>query len=289
MAFIDDNIILWNNDLGSVSILDEEYDRIHELEGIRFIKVDPTISTNQDGTITESQIFLDLEIKKIGDSIVIDQYDKSCHNFVPWNSCHPHNTRLNIPYNLALRICTLCDTDPDIHRRLEKLRGILLNLSYPANVVNDAILKARGRSQHELRNPPPKDSNDVIPFVFTYNPRNPKIFQRVIGCTSILNESAKMKAIMEQKKIVPSKRQPPNLILILTKSKFSLQATSGGVRKCNDPCCANCEYMIEGDSITVENGDIFHIKTEMTCQTANVVYVIFCRGCGKSYIDETAE
>ena len=99
-----------------------------------------------------------------------------------------------------------------------------------------------------------------------------------MGCTSILNESAKMKAIMEQRKIVPSKRQPPNLKLILTKSKFTLHAAPGGVKKCNDPCCANCEYMIEGDSIVMENGEIFQIKTEMTCQTANLIYVIFCRG-----------
>ena len=165
----------------------------------------------------------------------------------------------------------------------------MLSLKYPENVVKDALEKARQRDKHELRNPPPKENSDVLPFVFTYNPRNPQIYQRVVSCLTILDESAKMKNILEHRRVVPSKRQPPNLKAILTKSKFSSRPDSGKVEWCNDPCCANCEYLIEGDSILMENGELFHIKTEMTCQTSNVIYVIFCRGCNKSYIGETGE
>ena len=165
----------------------------------------------------------------------------------------------------------------------------MLSLKYPENVVKDALEKARQRDKHELRNPPPKENSDVLPFVFTYNPRNPQIYQRVVSCLTILDESAKMKNILEHRRVVPSKRQPPNLKAILTKSKFSSRPDSGKVERCNNPCCANCEYLIEGDSILMENGELFHIKTEMTCQTSNVIYVIFCRGCNKSYIGETGE
>ena len=49
----------------------------------------------------------------------------------------------------------------------------------------------------------------------------------------------------------------------------------------------NCAYILEGDFIVMENGESFHVETEMTCQTSNVVYAIFCQGCEKSYIGET--
>lgn len=94
---------------------------------------------------------------------------------------------------------------------------------------------------------------------------------------------------METTKLIPSKRQPPNLKMILTNSRFSLTDTTGGIKKCNHPCCENCGYMIEGESIVMENGDLFEIKEQMTCQTRNVIYVIFCNGCNKSYIGETGE
>ena len=59
------------------------------------------------------------------------------------------------------------------------------------------------------------------------------------------------------------------------------------MKKCNDPRCLNCAYLIEGTSIVMENGELVHVRREMTCKTLNVIYVIFCQGCGRSYIGQT--
>ena len=37
----------------------------------------------------------------------------------------------------------------------------------------------------------------------------------------------------------------------------------------------------------MENGDDFAIKEQMTCETKNVIYLIKCCGCEKTYIGET--
>ena len=295
-AFIDDNISLWNNELGQINIVNDEFERIYQEEGIKFVLIPPEIS-DQNGSTTHRQYFLDLDISISGSKIVIDMFDKSCHNFVPWQSCHPHGTKKNIPYSLALRIRTICDSEEDQNRRFINLRSYLSHLGYPSALIEDAITRTKLRDQGDLR----KDSNStnnnaeneksVLPFVHTYNPKNPNIFPRISSCLKILDESPKMKFIMSQTTPIPSRRQPPNLKLLLTSSNFTMQDKEHSVTKCNDTRhnCQCCENIVEGNNIEMENGDIFVIQQSMNCKTENVVYVLFCMGCKKTYIGETGQ
>jgi hypothetical protein len=107
-AFIDDNLCLWNNDFGPISIINEEFRRIEQNEGIKFVMVEPTVNLSE-GKNMSTQFFLDLCLHLTPSTITIDQYDKSAHNFVSWSSCHPPHTGRNIPYSLALRTRTICD------------------------------------------------------------------------------------------------------------------------------------------------------------------------------------
>ena len=237
-----------------------------------------------------TQYFLDLTIHLTPSTIIVDQYDKSCHNFVPWSSCHPHNTKKNIPYALALRSRTLCDLETDQKSRMEATAGHLRLLGYPNSIIHDAIDKAKARDQSELRQERIEntDKKDILPFVHTFNPKNPQIFPRILKALDILNESPRMKQIMDAATVVPSKRQPPNLKSILTKSNFSTQEKKGGVMKCGKNC-ANCPYMIEGDEIQMEKGETFRVQENLSCRSKNVIYVMFCAGCNAMYIGETGQ
>ena len=176
-AFIDDNACLWDNSLGSIDVMNHQFDRIKNEDGIQFIMVRSEQTLLPNGQTAQSQCFLDLKIHVTSTSIVIDQYDKSCHNFVPWSSCHPHNTKKNIPYALALRTRTLCDSIADENRQMEATAGHLLSLGYPIAIINDAMAKAKSRNKTELRREKtPESNNDVLAFVHTFNPKNPQIF-----------------------------------------------------------------------------------------------------------------
>ena len=105
-----------------------------------------------------------------------------------------------------------------------------------------------------------------------------QIFPRILKSLDILNESQRMKRIMDKVKVVPTKRQPPNLKALLTKSNYSRQEMTGGVSKCGKNC-ANCPYMIEGETIKMENGEDFRIHEQLTCRSQNVIYAMFCAGC----------
>ena len=259
----------------------------------------PPERVDYNGKIGYRQLFLDLDIVIAEKEIVIDMYDKSCHNFVPWQSCHPHTAKKNIPYSLALRIRTICDKENDQTRRFALLSGHLKKLGYPTPLIEDAINRAKLRNQIDLRrdSDATDDENDdqtvksVLPFIHTYNPKNPNIFQRIQECMKILDESPKMKTIMDNNNLVPSRRQPPNLKLLLTNSYFSLVQTEHKVSKCNDSRhnCQCCYNIIEGNCIEMEDGEIFTIQQTMNCKTENVVYVLFCNNCPKTYIGETGQ
>ena len=258
----------------------------------------PSERVNYDGKTGYRQLFLDLDIVIADNVIVVDMYDKSCHNFVPWESCHPHTAKKNIPYSLALRIRTICDKEED-QTRFTFLSNHLEKLGYPSPLVCDAISRAKSRNQIDLRRD--SDASDVendsqnvktvLPFIFTYNPKNPNIFSRIQGCLQILNKSPKMKTIMDNSSLVPSRRQPPNLKLLLTNSYFTVEQKDHRVSKCNDTRhnCQCCNNIIEGNCVEMEDGEIFTIQQSMNCKTENVVYVLFCNNCPKTYIGETGQ
>ena len=295
-AFIDDNISLWDKRIGDISIVNDEFDRLYMEEGIKFVLVQPE-QVNYNGTIGFRQFFLDLDILIAGREIIVDMYDKSCHNFVPWQSCHPHSTKKNIPYSLALRIRTICDKEADQSRRFNSLSSHLKKLGYPSTLIEDAISRARSRDQRDLRQDSHAAENEnenpsaVLPFVHSFNPKNPNVFARIQGCLRILNESPKMKAIMDNLTLVPSRRQSPNLKLLLTNSYFSMTAKEHRVSKCNDTRhnCQCCVNIVEGNCVEMEDGEIFTIQQSMNCKTENVVYVLFCNNCPKTYIGERGQ
>ena len=77
--------------------------------------------------------FLDINLQVESKNIITDIYYKSTvtHNHVPFQSKHPKQTLVNIPYNLARRLCTIVDKRTTLEHRLNQLRDILRHLGCP--------------------------------------------------------------------------------------------------------------------------------------------------------------
>ena len=95
--------------------------------------------------------------------------------------------------------------------------------------------------------------------------------------------------ILANAKIIKSNRQPKNLKQILTKAKFEddTRDEAPKVLKCKNTKCGICENIIEGESFTFKNGPTFKVKTDMSCTSKNLLYVMRCEGCGEDYIGQT--
>ena len=81
-------------------------------------------------------------------------------------------------------------------------------------------------------------------------------------------------------------RQPPSLKKLLTKVEFSIEEV--GVRKRQDLRCECCESLLLSKEYTFKNvNKTFILKTSMSCNSFNVIYVVICLGCLEKYIGGT--
>ena len=56
--------------------------------------------------------------------------------------------------------------------------------------------------------------------------------------------------------------------------------------KCNDPRCGTCEHLIEGSTFKI-NSKEFTVKSNMTCSSTNIIYVLKCTNCEDFYIGQS--
>ena len=140
--------------------------------------------------------FLDITLIKEENILKTDVFYKvtDTHQYLHFKSCHPNQCKNNVPYNLARRICTIVSDEIVKKKRLDELKHMLLARQYPKQIIETGISKALALSKESLFSCKKKEENKVIPFVHTYNPNNPNMFQ-------IIHEF-NMNAILEYRTIM---------------------------------------------------------------------------------------
>ena len=275
--FLDDVFILWNRDRYDLNKLNEILNTLH-----------PDLNFTNENNQHELA-FLDVKIINNRGKLETDLYHKETDSrqYLPFSSCHPRHIKTNIPFCLARRICSIVSNDNKRQQRLDELKEILKEQQYPQSIINTGIEKAKNLTIQELRTVKTKTDENIIPFVSTFNPRNPEMHHIIIQNIPILYADPDMKEIFAKYDIIKSKRQPFNLKKILTRAKFEEITPSPGIRKCQRPNCGLCEHIIEGDTFNFNCGKTFKIKHISSCEIKNTIYVMKCTNCGLEYIGET--
>ena len=87
-------------------------------------------------------------------------------------------------------------------------------------------------------------------------------------------------------KLIQSRKQPFILKKILTKAEFTSKPPI--VSQCGEKRCECCKHLLLSDhSVFKEVNYKFTLKTSMTCDSTNLIYVVICSGCNGEYIGET--
>ena len=74
---------------------------------------------------------------------------------------------------------------------------------------------------------------------------------------------------------------------ILCSSNVSTDKPTFKITKCGKGCFY-CDYIIETELFTFKNcHQPFVLKSNINCETPNLIYVIICSGCNKEYIGQT--
>ena len=136
----------------------------------------------------------------------------------------------------------------------------------------------------ELRAPKTLSNDNSLPFIKTYNPNNPNVYEMIGKSVECLKRD-KVDSF-ENLKVIKSKPQAPNLKKILTKAGFSQKQI--WVFKCPDKRCECCASLLLGNLYAFKNVDkIFNLKAHFSCNSSNLLYIIICPTCGEEYIGET--
>ena len=116
------------------------------------------------------------------------------HQHLLSSSCHPQHTNKAIPFSLALRLRLICSTDVKFKLRINELNTYLLARGYNNIFLEEQFVRAANISRTNALQTNPKDSNDVVPVVVTYNPALPLISNILRKHFYILHSSNRCKA-----------------------------------------------------------------------------------------------
>ncbi len=208
--FLDDCFIPWTRPVTDLTILHDVLNNLHT--DINFTK---ECSPNE-------QAFLDVLVKNTEGIIHTDIYYKptdSKQYLLFESSPATHKNKYTI-FPQRGRLKTIVSDDTVLQTRIQALKLYLRKQHYPVHTIETGIQKALQLDRDVLLKIKTKSSENIIPFVSTYNPKNPDLFN-VIKCnTPILHQDNRMKQIFSKFKFIKSKRQPQNLKKLLTKAKF---------------------------------------------------------------------
>ena len=196
---------------------------------------------------------------------------------------HPRHTKVNIPCNLARRLRTIISEDRILKIRMQELKSFLIKQNYPIPIIDNGFKREMSLDKGQLRMVKARKDEKIIPYVSTYNPKDPQMFRVIVDHLPILKEDVQMCDILSRYKIIKSKRQPYNLKRLLSKAKF-VSNDKYEVLKCNRANCGLCIHLIKGSTISFKCGINFKVHKSMSCNVQNVMR---CRGCGEEYIGET--
>ena len=195
---------------------------------------------------------------------------------------------MNIPYNLARRICTIVDDEETIDKRLQKLSQILVKRVYPEKIIQIDLTNTLDLNQDEPRTyQRDQEKENCLTLVTIFNPNTPNMFPVIKTYLQMLMSSARMTSALSTIKIIHRRRRPPNLKQLLVKSKFT-DKTEGIMSKGGENKCYTCKQLKTESSFYFKSYDQpFKVKQNMDCNSTFVIYVLTCVGCEENYIGET--
>ena len=280
LRFLDDIFMIWNESEEQLLQLLYEINQYHET--IKF-----TYSYSQ-----REAVFLDVKVEKSDDGMLITsvyEKDTNVHQYIEFSSCHPLSCKKGIPFSQAKRYRRITSNDDCFKLSLERLKTYLQKRNYPIDILSEVVQKASNLTFHEALNTKTTDSQDIIPFVCTYNPSLPnigKIINQYWGLLKI-STSQSVRHLHKSKPIVAYKR-PTNIHDILVHSKMNKSAVSYNVTKCNRRRCSHCLTINESDCFTsITTSCVHKIRQNLSCISTDVIYLITCKKCEAQYVEQT--
>ena len=245
----------------------------------------------------KSLCFLDLQITLKNNHLTTTVYSKptNSHLYLHANSCHNQSSINGIPKGVALRLRRICSSDEEYQNKSVEYSTYLMKRGYGKRLVKKSFKKVSTVSRNEARMKVVKnDTNSRTVFTASFNPRGPDVKNTIKSYLPIISEHPLLSTIFPKGSIIVANKREDNLKdLILRGDPYNIKEDltnnrEFGYVKCNKTCDSCLNYVIETAYITsYATGRKFKIRRESNCKSKNVIYVAYCKTCGKQGVGST--
>ena len=233
--------------------------------------------------------FLDLKLKWEDDKITVDVYCKTITSFkyVLPTTFYPRKIINNIPHDTALRLRQICDSDGKFKHQSKEYKNYLITRDYHPELVDKQFKKVERTSRHNARKKNAKRKEvGKVKFIATFNPALPGIEGLIKKHVHYLDSDKVLKKVFPNGKFsVINKRNknPKEMVAPSLYPKPSIKSNRTIVSCNKSDICKNFLITDSKFRCTV-TGKTYFIKSNLSCDSCNVIYLITCFICREQYV-----
>ena len=235
--------------------------------------------------------FLDLNISIINNRLETTVYRKptDSHLYLHNKSCHNRKSINGIQKGVALRLRRICSTEAEFQIKANEYMKYLTSRGHDVNKVKEAFEAVKSMDRAEARKPvTSKRNNNRIIFSTKFNPRGPDVKSIIKRNLPIIESDPFLAELFPAESILVAFKKENTLSNLLLRSdpynvkESLLDNTEKGYVKCTRKC-DSCNNFVDATSniTSFATGRKFKIRSDITCNTRNIIYVAYCVSCGK--------
>ena len=273
--YIDDIFLVWTHGADELEAFISDLNNFHP--SIKFTSEKSHVCVN----------YLDCSIRLEGHSLQTSVYTKPTdkHTYLTHTSFHPSHLKASIVYSQFLRYRRICSSVQLFVNDSTRLFKYFMSRGYPFKTILHIYQRVSKLERNSLLLYKPKTHSKRIPLVTTFNPLIEPLIKTIKSSYRGLQNDSDIAEIFSDPPVC-ARRQPPNLRNLLVRSSLQSQETTGGNFPCGKPRCKMCVRM--DTSNTIKIGDQVVRTGHYTCDSPNVVYLMYCVKCENShYLGET--
>ena len=240
--------------------------------------------------------FLDLKIMLHNNYLSTTVYSKptDSHLYLHATSCHSSASINGIPKGVALRLRRICSSDNEYNEKSDEYMSYLTDRGYKQKKIEKTFKNIEKLPRTEARKKVEKNcKNSRIVFTAKFNPRGPDVNKIVRENLHLLENQPELKELFPKGAIITAYKREDNLKNLLVRSNpytvnSEVNEEKGYVR-CNSRSCDSCDNYVDETSFIICHATKrrFKIRKESSCKTNNVIYVAYCKVCGKQGVGST--
>ena len=165
----------------------------------------------------------------------------------------------------------ICSKESDHEQMFQELKQMLTERGYLENIINAAIIKARGvPNQVALKPVLRQDTNTRPVFVVTYDPRLPSA-KGIVNkhWRSMVSQDQHLEEVFKEPPMVAFKRQRNQRDMLIRAKVHQIKGREkrsfNGMRKCGK--CAACPYVAETKTLKTYKKQTWKIMNSISCES----------------------